>query len=106
MPRARMIGRPHRKRSTPIGKFWMDRCVCAAQYTSAGTSMGPIESFSVLVLVMASIGTPAVPKAYGRIAVCKDALEAGSGRAGPWEGDRSMATTLAGKKVAILVANG
>ena len=53
-----MIGRPHWKRSTPIGKFWMDRCVCAAQYTSAGTSMGPIESFSVLVLVMASIGTP------------------------------------------------
>ena len=49
---ARITGRPHLKRSTPIGKFWIERWVWAAQYASAGTSMEPIESFSVLVLML------------------------------------------------------
>ncbi len=60
-----MTGRPQVKRSTPIAKFWMDRCVCAPQYTSAGTSMGPIESFSVRVLVMALVGAAGVPEEPG-----------------------------------------
>jgi hypothetical protein len=29
MPRARITGRPHRKRSTPNGKLMQERCVCA-----------------------------------------------------------------------------
>ena len=40
-------------RSPPIGKFWIERCVCAPQYRSAGTSMGPKVSVSVRVLVFA-----------------------------------------------------
>ena len=37
-PSARITGRPQRKRSTPIGKFSIERCVCAPHSRSAGTS--------------------------------------------------------------------
>ena len=40
--------------SQPMGKFMIDRCVCAPQYLSAGTSSGPKLSVSVRVSVMAS----------------------------------------------------
>ncbi len=40
--------------SSPMAKWTSDRAVWAPQYRSAGTSMGPIESVSVLVAVTAS----------------------------------------------------
>ena len=42
-------------RSPPILKFSNDRCVCAPQYLSAGTSISPILSFSILVLMTFSL---------------------------------------------------
>ena len=36
--------------SQPIGKFWIERCVCAPQYLSDGTSSGPKLSVSVRVV--------------------------------------------------------
>src|SRR6056297_2876799 len=38
--------------SQPIGKFMIERCVCAPQYLSVGTSSGPKLSVSVRVAVM------------------------------------------------------
>src|SRR6056297_680940 len=38
--------------SHPMGKFMIERCVCAPQYLSAGTSSGPKLSVSVRVAVM------------------------------------------------------
>ena len=40
--------------SSPMEKWTSDRAVWAPQYRSAGTSMGPIESVSVLVAVTGS----------------------------------------------------
>ncbi len=48
-PSARITERPHLKRSTPIGKFWIERCVCAPQRCSAGTGTSPSESCSMRV---------------------------------------------------------
>src|SRR6056300_141267 len=54
-PSARMIATGWR--SHPIGKFIMDRCVCAPQYLSAGTSSGPKLSVSIRISAMVnSIG--------------------------------------------------
>src|SRR6476620_7931318 len=39
-------------RSSPIRKFCNERCVCAPQYFSAGTSIGPKVSVSVRVFAM------------------------------------------------------
>src|SRR3954470_12985465 len=39
-------------RSPPMRKFCSERCVCAPQYFSAGTSMGPNVSVSVRVFAM------------------------------------------------------
>ena len=50
-PSARMIGTGWR--SQPIGKFMIERCVCAPQYLEASTSSGPKLSVSVRVWVMA-----------------------------------------------------
>src|SRR5689334_13646045 len=41
--------------SVPISKFWNERCVCAPQYLSEGTSIDPMLSFSVRVCGMAGI---------------------------------------------------
>src|SRR5262245_45229246 len=41
--------------SLPISKFWNERCVCAPQYLSEGTSIDPMLSFSVRVFGMAAI---------------------------------------------------
>ena len=43
------------KRSTPIGKFWIERCVCAPQYREFSTSTTPIVSDSF---------RNGIPKAY------------------------------------------
>ena len=42
-----MTGRPQRKRSTPIGKFTCERCVCAPHKCSAGTWTSPRASSSI-----------------------------------------------------------
>ncbi len=58
MPSARIKGLG--RRSSPILKFSRDRCVCAPQYLSAGTSIGPNESVSVrVVIILSSIFTSA-----------------------------------------------
>src|SRR5688572_19477507 len=49
MPRARTKGAGIF--SSPISKFCKLRCVCAPQYLSEGTSIVPMESLSVRVLV-------------------------------------------------------
>src|SRR6056297_2433837 len=41
--------------SHPIGKFRIERWVCAPQYLSAGTSRGPKLSVSVRVAVMSHV---------------------------------------------------
>ena len=48
-PRARI--RDRGSRSVPILKFWSERWVCAPQYRSAGTSISPMLSRSMRVLM-------------------------------------------------------
>src|SRR5579862_7949513 len=62
-----MTDRPQRKRSTPIGKFSTDRCVCAPQRRSAGTRTSPSASFSMRTLLPAvsAIG-PILLRSHGR----------------------------------------
>ena len=50
MPSARITG--FGCFSQPILKFWIERWVCAPQYRSAGTSIGPKVSVSVRVAVI------------------------------------------------------
>ena len=42
-----MSTQPQRKRSTPIGKFKWDRCVCAPHRCSAATATSPKASSSM-----------------------------------------------------------
>jgi len=45
-------------RSSPMRKFSSERCVCAPQYLSAGTSIGPNVSVSMRVFAMIGPSLP------------------------------------------------
>ena len=82
-PRARMIARVKRNRSTPIGKLLRERSVCAPQYRSAATRISPMLSFSTRVSLDAVL-MPFPPARY-RPAICGPLHttpdQAGQGRA-------------------------
>ena len=46
-PMARISGRVKRNLSVPMGKFWIERWVCAPHRRCAGTGSAPIASFSM-----------------------------------------------------------
>ena len=57
MPSARMTGRPQPNRPMPIGKFWIERCVCAPHRWSVGTATSPSESCSIRTSVPVAFGS-------------------------------------------------
>ena len=64
IPMARIIDRG--MTSSPMEKCTSERAVWAPQYRSAGTSMGPIESVSVLVAVTGSLTIAKLPPLHVR----------------------------------------
>ena len=74
MPSARMIERGIR--SSPILKFSSERCVCAPQYLSSATSMAPMLSVSVRVVVIVIV----LPRRGGAVRVGEGSGVGGCGQ--------------------------